>query len=127
MDLSLTHPYAGTHRLTERLLAVPEVAAQYQKFLKDFAGTAFDKERLLKRVAAVEEAVKEPLGRDGKAAAARKDGVGGFGPPGGFGAPPAMKEFVEKRTASVAAQLAGTSKGYVPTGRFGGPPPQDRK
>ena len=127
MDLSLTHPYAGTHRLTERLLAVPEVAAQYQKFLKDFAGTAFDLERLLKRVAAVEEAVKEPLGRDGKAAAARRDGVGGFGPPGGFGAPPAIKEFVEKRTASVAAQLAGTSKGYVPTGRFGGPPPQDRK
>lgn len=127
MDLSLIHPYAGTHRLTERLLAVPEIAAQYQTLLKDLAGTAFEKERLLKRVATVEEAVKEPIGRDAKAAAARKDGVGGFGPPGGFGAPPPLKEFVEKRTASVAAQLAGTSKGYVPAGRFGGPPPKDRK
>ncbi len=122
MDLSLTHPYGGTHRLTERLLATPEVAAQYQKLLKDLAGTAFDKERLLKRVAAVEEAVKEPLGRDAKAAAARKDGAPGFG----FGTPPALKEFAEKRTASVAAQVAGTSKGYVPTGRFGGPP-KDKK
>ncbi len=123
MDLSLTHPYGGTHRLTERLLAVPEVAARYQKFLKDFAGTAFDKERLLKRVAAVEEAAKEPLARDAKAGAARKDAPPGFG----FGTPPPLKEFVEKRTASVAAQLAGTSKGFVPTGRFGVPPPKDRK
>lgn len=123
MDLSLTHPYPGTHRLTDRLLAAPEIAAQYQKLLKDLAGTAFDKERLLKRVAAVEEAVKEPLTRDAKAVAARKEGPGGFG---GFGVPPPLKEFVEKRTTSVAAQLAGTSKGYVPIGRFPGPP-KDRK
>ena len=119
MDLSLTHPYGGTHRLTERLLASPEVATQYQKLLKDLAGTAFAKERLLKQLTAAEAAVKEPLERDAKAAAARKEGAGGFGM---FGRPPALKEFVEKRTASVAEQVAGTSKGYVPSGRFGGPP-----
>ena len=33
-----------------------------------------------------------------------------------FGKPPAMKVFVEKRTASVVAQVAGTSKGFVPNG-----------
>ena len=119
MDLSLTHPYAGTHRLTGRLLAIPEVAAQYQKLLKDLADNAFAKERLLKQLAAAEAAVKEPLERDTKAAAARKEGAGGVGM---FGRPPALKDFFEKRTASVAAQVAGTSKGYVPAGRFGGPP-----
>ena len=35
--------------------------------------------------------------------------------------PPDLKTFVEKRTASVEAQLAGKSKGYVP--RFGFGPP----
>ena len=30
-----------------------------------------------------------------------------------------LKEFIEKRTDSIAAQLAGKSKGYVPTGGFG--------
>jgi spore coat protein H len=124
MDLSLTHPYGGTHRLTDRLLAAPEVAAQYGKLLGDLAGTAFAKERLLKQLAAVEAAVKEPLDRDAKAAAARREGAGGVGM---FGRPPDLKEFVEKRSASVAAQVAGTSRGYIPAGRFGGPPPKGRK
>ena len=64
VDLSLTRPYLGTHRLTDRLLRPRRRwPRQYQKLLKDLAATAFDRERLLKRVAAVEEAVKEPLGR----------------------------------------------------------------
>ncbi len=117
MDLSLTHPYSGKHRLTERLLAAPGIGARYQKLLKELAASAFEKERLLKQLAAAEAVVKEPLERDAKAAAARKDGVGGFRPPGGFSGPPTLKTFIEKRTASVAAQLAGTSKGYVPPDR----------
>lgn len=120
MNLSLAHPYAGPHRLTERLLAVPEVGERYQKLLKELAGTAFAKERLLKQLAAAEAAVKEPLERDAKAAAERKEVAGGMF--GMFGKPPAMKTFVERRTASVAAQVSGTSKGYIPTGGFGGPP-----
>lgn len=120
MNLSLVHPYAGTHRLTERLLAVPEVGERFQKLLKELAGGAFAKERLLKQLAAAEAAVKEPLERDTKAAAGRKEVAGGgFGM---FGKPPALKTFIEKRTASLAAQVAGTSKGHVPTGGFGGPP-----
>lgn len=119
MDLSLTHPYAGTHRLTDRLLAIPDVAERYRKLLKELSGTAFAKERLFKQLAAAEAAVKGPLERDAKAAAARKEGPGG---PGLFGKPPPLKTFIEKRTASVTAQVAGTSKGHVPTGGFGGPP-----
>ena len=125
MDLSFTHPYAGTHRLTERLLAVPGGGERYQKLVKELAATCFEKQRLLQRLEAVESATKELVERDAKAAAARKDGGSGFGPPGMFGKPPALKEFIEKRTASVAAQVAGTSKGYVPTGGpGGGGPPQ---
>ncbi|HEX4588919.1 MAG TPA: CotH kinase family protein, partial [Gemmataceae bacterium] len=118
MNLSLVHPYAGTHRLTERLLAVPGVGEQYQKLVRELAATCFDKARLLQRLEAAEAATKELVERDAKAAAARKDGGSAFGPM--FGKPPALKEFIEKRTASVAAQVAGTSKGYVPSGGPGG-------
>jgi hypothetical protein len=117
MDLSLAHPYGGTHRLTERLLAIPEVAARYRKLLKELAGTAFQKERLLKGLAAAEAAAKGPLEREAEAAAARKER--GPGSLAFFGPPPALRRFVERRTASVAAQAAGTSKGYVPAAGFG--------
>ncbi|MBN9521181.1 CotH kinase family protein [bacterium] len=120
MDLSLTHPYSGAHRLTDRLLAIPEVGVQYQKLLKELSATAFAKDRLLARLAEAEAAVKAPLERDQRAAVARKE------PPGAslmFGTPPALKTFIEKRTASVAAQVAGVSKGYVPAPLgVGGPP-----
>lgn len=121
MNLSLTHPYSGTHRLTDRLLAAPEVAAQYQKLLRELSASAFSKDRLLARLAEAEAAVKAPLERDQKAAAARKE------PPGAvtmFGNPPALKTFIERRTASVAAQVAGTSKGYVPAAIGAGGPPK---
>jgi hypothetical protein len=124
MDLSLAHPYAGTHRLTERLLAIPDVASRYQRLLKELAETAFRKARLLKGLEEAEGAAKGPLEREAKAAGARKEGAGGAGALALFGPPPALKRFVERRTASVAAQVAGVSKGYVPTGGFGagGPP-----
>ncbi|VTR93657.1 spore coat assembly protein : Spore coat assembly protein OS=uncultured Oceanospirillales bacterium HF0500_29K23 PE=4 SV=1: CotH: EF-hand_5: EF-hand_5 [Gemmata massiliana] len=122
MNLSMAHPYAGTHRLTERVLAVPGMAEKYQKLLKELSAKCFDKERLLKELEATETATKELIARDAKAAQVRKDGApNGFG----FGKPPALKTFIEKRTTSVAAQVAGTSKGHVPTnGGFGGPPPK---
>ena len=121
MDLSLTHPYGGTHRLTERLLAMPGVGAEYQKLLKSLAAGPFAKARFLKELAALEKAAKEPRERDAKAAANRKEGAGGFGPPGGmFGRPPELAAFIKTRSESVAAQLDGKSKGFVPRG-FGGP------
>jgi spore coat protein H len=126
MNLSFTHPYGGEHRLTDRLLAMPGVAEKYQKLLKDLAAKCFEKDRLLKELDATQAAVKDLLARDAKAAEARKEGTGGFGPPGMFGKPPDLKTFMEKRTESLAAQHAGKSKGYVPTGGFGwggfGPP-----
>jgi spore coat protein H len=119
MNFSMTHPYAGAHRLTERILAMPGVSEQYQKLLTELSSTCFARERLLREVEALESAVKELVERDAKAAAARQDGVGGFGPFGAMGQPPGLKTFVERRTKSVAAQLAGTSQGHIPTGGFG--------
>src|SRR5262249_44566345 len=99
--------------------------------LKELSTGCFTKKRLLEDIGAVEKATKELLAKDAKAAAARRRGAPGFGPPGGmFGAGgPALRAFAEKRTASVAAQLAGKSRGSAPrcsSGRPGGGrgPPQ---
>ncbi len=136
-DLSLSHPFAGENKLFDRLMAIKDINARYQKILKELAETCFAKERLLKDVEAIEKVVKEPLAKERKATEARNEMGGfGFGPPppgpGGPGRGPggpgfmfprglSLKEFVEKRTESVAAQLAGKSKGYVPVMGFGRP------
>src|SRR5262249_50082018 len=92
MDLSLTHPYPGANKLIERLLAVDEVSAKYQKILRELAAGCFAKERLLKDVEAIEKTVKEIRDQEAKASAARKETAAGFGfvPPGGgmFGGTP---------------------------------------
>jgi spore coat protein CotH len=126
LDLSLAHPFAGQNKLIERLLAVKAVNDQYQQVLKQLATTAFSKEKLLADIETIEKATKDLKAKDAKAAAARNEGGGGMfgmgGPPGGgmLGrTPPDLKTFVEKRTASISAQLAGENKGYVPVA--GGP------
>jgi len=115
MDLSLVHPYPGSNKLIERILAIPDHSAKYQKLLKVLAATSFDKENLLKDIEALEKVTKEPLEREKKAIAARKDNAGWFGG-GMFGKTPTLSQFVEKRTESVAAQIDGKSKGYIPAG-----------
>lgn len=114
LDMSLQHPYAGPHRLTDRLLAIPEMQERYQKLLAELAATCFTKEKLQKELATLEAATKDLLARDLAASAARKEVITYM-----FGRPPALKTFVEKRTASVATQIAGKSKGYIPTSGFG--------
>jgi spore coat protein CotH len=125
MDLNLSHPYAGQHRLVDRLLAMKDVEEKYRQLLKDLAATAFAKDRLLRDLTAFETVAGDALARDAKAIAARRD------PPSMFGRPPELRTFIDRRTESVAAQLAGKSKGYTPTGGFGppgggpgGPPPR---
>ncbi len=128
MDLSLNHPHAGENKLIDRLLAMKDVKEQYQKLLKELATTCFTKEKLLQDIEAIEKATKDILAREKKATDARKEGAGGFGPPGGgmFGRSTDLRTFVAKRTESILAQLDGKSKGYVPTMGFGpggfGPP-----
>lgn len=118
MNLSLAQPYAGKHRLTERLLAMPGVGERYQKLWTELSASAFEKSRLLGRLAAAEAKIQDLRDRDAKAAAARKEA----GTATAFGTPPPLRKFIDKRTASVAAQIAGTAKGYVPNGGSGPPP-----
>jgi putative membrane-bound dehydrogenase-like protein len=122
MDLSLSHPYPGENKLADRLLAIKGIKERYEKLLKELSSTCFTKEPLLKEIEALEKTTKEPLAREAKATAARKEGPPGFGPPGGKGPQaPDLRAFVEKRTVSVTAQLAGKSKGFVPQFGFGPP------
>ena len=95
---------------------------KYLKLVKELSTTCFTKEQLLKDIDAIEKTTKEPLAKEKKAAvAARKEG-GGFGLPGGgmFGRSMDLRTFLEKpHSKSVVAQLAGKSKGFVPTMGFG--------
>lgn len=120
MDMSLAHPYGGENRLADRLLAVPEVKDAYQKVVKELAATIFRKDRLLADTKAIEDAAKPILDREAAARAARAEPPVGFGPPGAPGAPD-LRTFAEKRTASIADQLAGKRDGYRPQFNFGPP------
>ncbi len=124
MDLNLSKPYAQS-RLADRVMANKEFADKYQQVLKELVPRCFAKEKVLKEIADIEKTVKPLIEKETKAIAARKEPAGGgFGGPGGFGAaPPDLRKFVEKRSESIAAQLAGTSKGYTPAGFGFGPPP----
>ncbi len=124
MDLSVAKPYPGENKLPDRLLAIKDVNEKYQKLLKELTATVFTKDQLLKDAEAIDKATKEIREKETKAVAARKEPPPGFGGPGGMGPqPPDIKTFAEKRSESVAAQLAGKSKGYAPQ-QFGfGPPP----
>jgi putative membrane-bound dehydrogenase-like protein len=123
MDLSLTKPYPGENKLPDRLMAMKDVNEKYRKLLKDLSASAFTKEALLKELAAIEKATKDVQEKEAKAVAARKEPPGGFGGPGGAGPqPPDLKTFAQKRTESVAAQLADKSKGFVPQQITFGPP-----
>ena len=127
MDLSLLHPHVGEHRLIDRLLAMPEVKERYLGVIKELAVTSFSKHELLRGIDAIEQTTQAPIAQEAEAMAARNEGRGGFrlGRPGGGMGAPDPRTFVEKRTESVAAQLAGRSKGYTPGNMmppgFGGP------
>jgi len=124
MDLSVMKPYPGENKLPDRLLAIKDVREKYQKLLKELTAKAFTKDQLIKDAEVIDKATKDIREKEAKAVAARKEPPPGFGGPGGVGPqPPNIKRFAEKRAESVAAQLAGKSKGYIPQ-QFGfGPPP----
>jgi spore coat protein H len=116
MDLSFTRPYAGEHRLTDRLLAIPEVVEQYQTLLRKLSAEVFRKDRLEKELETLERTIRALLPQDAKAVTERKEQP--YAPPAFFGTPPALRPFLAKRTASLAAQLEGASIGHISTGGF---------
>lgn len=125
MDLSLTKPYVGRSNLADRLMVNKQFADKYHQVLKEVAQLCFAKEKLLTEIAAIEKVVKPLIEKEMTAVAARKEnafGLGGSpGDMGRFGHSAAdLKAFVEKRSESIAAQLAGKSKGFTPVS-FGPP------
>ena len=123
LDLSLSKPYQAS-RLADRLMAVPGMGERYLRVAREVVAAGFDKEKLLKDIETLRAATKDLTDREAKAMTARREAAA----PPFFGPPPELPAFVEKRSASVAAQLDGKSKGYVPQaggfgGGFGGPPP----
>lgn len=120
IDLSLEHPHIGRNKLIDRLFAMKEVKEKYVKTLTELSTSCFTKERLLTDLAVIEQATKEPLAREKAAMALRKEST--KGPFAGMVAQgPTLRTFIEKRTASVLAQLAGEREGYVPAGMGFGP------
>ncbi|MBX9679247.1 MAG: CotH kinase family protein [Gemmataceae bacterium] len=116
MDLSFTRPYGGEHRLTERLLAIPEVIERYQALLRELSAEAFRKDRLEKQLDTLEKTIEELKGRDAQAIVERKEQP--YAPPPFFGIPPGLRLFLAKRSESLAAQLAGASIGHISSGGF---------
>jgi putative membrane-bound dehydrogenase-like protein len=120
MDLSLTKPYPGDNKLPDRLLAIKRVSERYRTIVEKLFTTAFGSDRLLAEIEAIEKATQPVREKEAKAVAARSEQAAGFGGGGPGPQAPDLRSFVQKRSASVAAQLAGTSKGFVP--RPFGPP-----
>ena len=115
MDLSLAKPYPGENKLPDRLLAMPEVSEKYRKLLAELSATVFTKEKLLAKIEAIDTATRAIREKEAAAVRERREPPPGFGGAAGGGPqPPDLRTFAEKRTASIASQLAGTSKGYVP-------------
>lgn len=123
VELSIGHPHAGKDRLLDRLFAVEEHKNRYMEIVRELCRESFTKEKLSESLAEIEKAIKEPLSKEAKAVAARKEGPAG----GQFGQSMPPRRFIQERTKSVAAQLAGESKGFEPrpfgAGFGGGPPP----
>ena len=130
-ELSITHPHMGNNKLIDRLLAWDDFLKTYRNQLRKLTETCFGDEGLTtKSLPVVQAALKEPIARDAKRAAAEQAarGPGGFGPgrfgpggggPGMFGSATGLETFLVKRRESVIAQLAGTSKGKAPGMSFG--------
>src|SRR5262249_7209188 len=120
MDMSLARPYGGQNRLADRLLAIKEVSEAHRKIVKDLATTVFRKERLLADAAEFEGITKAILDREAAARAERAEPPVGFGMPGAPAAPD-LRTFAERRSLSIADQLAGKKDGYRPQFNFGPP------
>ncbi|MGE3806291.1 MAG: CotH kinase family protein, partial [Gemmataceae bacterium] len=114
IDVSLLKPYPGENKLPDRLLARKEIKDRYEKLLRALTEKAFLKEKLLETVTAIDKATADLRAREAKAVAARREPPARFGAPGNRPAAPDLKTFIEKRSAAVADQLAGKSKGYLP-------------
>jgi len=128
VELSITHPHAGANKLIDRLFAIKTHQERYMAIIQELVSTSFTAEKLLASLTVLENGLNEPMAKEAKAVAARQETRGtpafgkGFGD-GQFGQSMPPRRFIQKRTESVAAQLAGKTTGFVPkSAGFGIPP-----
>ncbi len=120
-------PHAGQNKLLDRIFAINEYKDQYLALVKEMNAANFTSGRQLDVLEQIQPLLKEPLAKEKQAFASRREGKGFGG--GQFGQSMPPRRFIADRTQSVAAQLEGKSKGFVPK-PFGpgfgpgfGPPP----
>lgn len=107
VNLNLLKPASGRLKLVDRLFALPEVKARYQKVLKEIAEKSFTKRKLLAEIDAMDKATREPLALEKKAMERRKEKRDGFSElVGAWFAPAEMRSYVERRADAVAKQVA---------------------
>ena len=122
MNLSLAHPHSlDEHKLIDRLLSIESIKLRYDKIINQLVGGVFSKEQLTKKFEKMERAVIAARERDTAAIGARNER--GYPAPFGY-KPPGIREFIDKRSASIARQLKGMETGYIykhgrPGGRLG--------
>lgn len=119
-ELSVATPKMGNNRLVERLLADEKHKSAYKAHVQRLMKTAFTVERTRRDAAALRKVTEGVLEREKQATEARKEKKTGM-----FGGmmlrePPGVVSFVDKRVASVEAQLSGKSKGSEVKSMFGG-------
>jgi putative membrane-bound dehydrogenase-like protein len=114
MDLSLTKPYPGQNRLPDRLLALKDVSENYHALVEELTSTSFTREGLIRNIEAIDAMTGTTRRKEAEAATLRREPAAGFGGPQFGPQPPDLKTFAGKRTASIAAQLAGASRGFTP-------------
>lgn len=119
---SIWHPWVGTNRFLERLLACEEFRRIYRGHLEDFLVRLFAPRRLHRRIDELAAVLRDPMSAESAFRRAKFEQAVGREPvplaPGeaehGVNHPAhPLKRFIEKRAEAVRRQLDGTSKGMI--------------
>ena len=103
MDLSIRHPGGHEHQVIERVLWVPQFRELYETYLRDFAETIFNPEKLRTQIKATADFVSGALSA----------GEGYHQPDKAALEAKTLERFVVTRHESVLRQLDGKSDGTI--------------
>lgn len=104
-DLSLAQPFVKPNRLAERVMSIDRYAKAYRVETARISRDVLTKDRIYKQIAELETVIAQ---------AEKLAGVPHHVMPVGNKPDLDLRTFMEKRVASVSAQVAGTRQGYVP-------------
>lgn len=119
---SIRHPWVGTHRFLERVMKVEAFDALYRARLEALLADQFVVARLAPRMEALARIVREPVAAESDFRLRKFEQAVGLRPweapssgrqDGADRAPHRIRRFIEKRIASVRAQLDGKSNGVI--------------